>query len=276
MSPSNVFAEPIAREEDVLAIIGRLAQRLQFALERRGDGARRIELTLFRTDGVVRRLAAGTSRPLRDPGEIRALFVERLAAFADALDPGFGFDMARLSVVVAEPCPPEQIGFGGGEDTTELCRLVDRLSARLGARRVHRLMAQDSIFRSWPKPCFTRAGRQWRCRLECIPPLSRDGSTSTAATAVARSAGANRGGGRSTGRPALALPMAARAARSGRRRRPRAHRGHLVERARRSCAGLLPRRGQKRPALLAVSRRALPRPHPGAAAPAWFLHGTFA
>ena len=45
------FAEPIAREEDVLAITERLARRLQFALERRGDGARRIELTLFRTDG---------------------------------------------------------------------------------------------------------------------------------------------------------------------------------------------------------------------------------
>ena len=138
------FAEPIAREEDVLAIIGRLARRLQFALERRGDGARRIELTLFRTDGVVRRIAAGTSRPLRDPDEIRALFVERLAALADALDPGFGFDMARLSVIVAEPCPPEQIGIGGGEDAAELCRLVDRLSARLGARRVRRLTAQDS------------------------------------------------------------------------------------------------------------------------------------
>ena len=138
------FAEPIAREEDVLAITGRLAQRLQFALERRGDGARRVELTLFRTDGVVRRLAAGTSRPLRDPGEIRALFVERLAALADALDPGFGFDMARLSVVVAEPRPSEQIGLGSSEDAAELCRLVDRLSARLGARRVRRLAAQDS------------------------------------------------------------------------------------------------------------------------------------
>jgi protein ImuB len=137
------FVEPIAREEDILAIIGRLARRLQFALERRGDGARRIELTLFRTDGVVRRIAAGTSRPLRDPDEIRALFVERLAAFNDALDPGFGFDMARLSVIVAEPCPPEQIGIGG-EDAAELCRLVDRLSARLGAHRVRQLTAQDS------------------------------------------------------------------------------------------------------------------------------------
>jgi len=138
------FAEPIAREEDVLAITGRLARRLQFALERRGEGARRIELALFRTDGVVRRIAAGTSRPLRDPDDIRELFVERLVALADAFDPGFGFDMARLSVVVAEPCPPEQIGIAGGEDAPEFCRLVDRLSARLGARRVRRLVAQDS------------------------------------------------------------------------------------------------------------------------------------
>ena len=138
------FAEPIAREEDVLATVERLAGRLKFALERRGDGARRIELTLFRTDGEVRRLAAGTSRPLREPEHIRALFVERLAALADAFDPGFGFDMARLSVMVAEPAPPEQIGIGGGEDGAEIDRLVDRLSARLGSQRVRRLIAQDS------------------------------------------------------------------------------------------------------------------------------------
>jgi protein ImuB len=138
------FPEPIGREEDVLGTVERLAARLAFALERRGDGARRIELTLFRTDGEVRRLAAGTSRPLRDPRSIRALFAERLAALADALDPGFGFDMARLSVMVAEPCPPEQIGIGNAEDCAEMDRLVDRLSARLGAQRVRRLIAQDS------------------------------------------------------------------------------------------------------------------------------------
>ena len=138
------FPEPIAREEDVLAVTERLAQQLKLALERRGDGARRIELTLFRTDGAVRRIAAGTSRPLRDPAEIRALFVERLAALSDALDPGFGVDMARLSVLVAEPCAPEQIGIGGGDEIKEMNRLVDRLSARIGSQRVRRLIAQDS------------------------------------------------------------------------------------------------------------------------------------
>ncbi len=138
------FAEPIAREEDVLGIVARLAARLKVTLERRGDGARRLELTLFRTDGALRRIAAGTSRPLCDPDDIRALFVERLAALADVLDPGFGFDMARLAVLTAEPCPPEQIGIGGAEDSAERDRLVDRLSARLGVWRVRRLIAQDS------------------------------------------------------------------------------------------------------------------------------------
>ncbi len=138
------FHEPIAREEDVLATVERLAARLETALAARGDGARRLELALFRTDGAVKRIAAGTSRPVRDPQAIRALFVERLAALGDEIDPGFGFDLARLSVLVAEPCPDEQIGLGGGEDQAELDRLVDRLSARLGRRRVSRLVAHDS------------------------------------------------------------------------------------------------------------------------------------
>ena len=95
-------------EEDVLGTVEQLAGRLKIALERRGDGARRIELALFRTDGELRRFAAGLSRPLRDGHDIRALFTERLTALADEFDPGFGFDMARLSVVVAEPCPPSR------------------------------------------------------------------------------------------------------------------------------------------------------------------------
>jgi protein ImuB len=138
------FPEPIAREEDVLATVERLAARLKPALVARGDGARRLELALFRTDGLVKRIAAGTSRPVRDPQAIRALFVERLAALGDELDPGFGFDLARLSVVVAEPRADEQIGLGNREDQAELDRLVDRLSARLGRRRVSRLVAHDS------------------------------------------------------------------------------------------------------------------------------------
>ncbi len=160
------FHEPIAREEDVLAAIERLAARLKTALSVRGAGARRLELALFRTDGMVKRIAAGTSRPLRDPQAIRALFVERLAALGDEVDPGFGFDLARLSVLHAEPCPDEQIGLGGHADQAELDRLVDRLSARLGRRRVARLVAHDShspelAARALPAQAMARAEPGW-------------------------------------------------------------------------------------------------------------------
>lgn len=168
------FPEPIGREENVLAITARLARRLQSALERGGDGVRRIELSLFRTDGVVRRIAAGTSRPLRDPEEIRGLFVERLAALADALDPGFGFDMARLSVLVAEPCPPEQIGIAGGEDTAELCRLIDRLSAA-GPAPCTPFGRAGQPYSGTGRDRFTGTVHQWRYRLEHVPPLSQRG-----------------------------------------------------------------------------------------------------
>src|SRR5262249_59859084 len=92
------FHEPIVREEDVLATVERLAARLATTLSARGDGARRLELALFRTDGAVKRIAAGTSRPIRDPRAVRALFVERLAALGDEIDPGFGLHPARPSV----------------------------------------------------------------------------------------------------------------------------------------------------------------------------------
>ena len=138
------FAEPIAREEDVLHVIAKLASRLEPMLERRGEGARRIELALFRTDGAVRRVAVATSRPVRDPAGIRALFLERLHQLADALDPGFGFDLARLCVLVAEPLAAEQIDLAATEHADDLDHLVDRLSARLGSRRVTRMIAQDA------------------------------------------------------------------------------------------------------------------------------------
>src|SRR5262249_60743747 len=140
------FHEPIAREEDVLASVERLAARLKTALTARGEGARRLELALFRTDGAVKRIAAGTSRPVRDPRAIRALFVERLAALGDEVDPGFGFDLARLSVLNAEPCPDEQIGLRTCEDQAELDRLVDRLRARHGRRPGSALLVRDIHF----------------------------------------------------------------------------------------------------------------------------------
>ena len=138
------FPEPIARETDVLGIIEHLARQLAVVLERRGEGGRLIQVALFRADGMVHRLEIGTGSPLRDPARVRRLFEERLAVLGDACDPGFGYDMVRLSALVTERTDPAQTGLAGPDHAEELAHLIDRLGARFGLRRVTRLIPQDT------------------------------------------------------------------------------------------------------------------------------------
>jgi protein ImuB len=138
------FPEPIGRLEDVEGVTLALARRLAPMLERRGEGARRLELLLFRTDGAVKRVEAGASRPLCDPDQIAALFMERFAALGDELDPGFGFDLVRLSALATETAPAIARQFGEGAEEEDLARLVDRLGARLGLARVQRIVTGDA------------------------------------------------------------------------------------------------------------------------------------
>jgi protein ImuB len=138
------FPEPIARESDVLGTIEHLARQLAVVLERRGEGGRLMQVALFRADGIVHRLEIGTGAPLRDPARVRKLFEERLAVLGDACDPGFGYDMVRLSALVTERIEPAQTGLAGPDHTNELAHLIDRLGARFGLRRVTRLVPQDT------------------------------------------------------------------------------------------------------------------------------------
>ena len=138
------FPDPIAREADVLGTIEHLARQLAAVLERRGEGGRLFQVALFRADGKVHRLEIGTGAPLRDPARVRKLFEERLAVLGDACDPGFGYDMVRLSALVTERCDPAQTGLAGADHADELAHLIDRLGARFGLRRVSRLVPQDT------------------------------------------------------------------------------------------------------------------------------------
>lgn len=138
------FPDPVAREEDVLGTIEQLARELCRLLERHGEGARLLQVALFRADGKVYRLEAGTGEPLRDPGRIKRLYVERLAAVGDECDPGFGYDMVRLSALACARLDPAQAGLAGQDYQTEFAHLVDRLSARFGPRRLTRLIPRDT------------------------------------------------------------------------------------------------------------------------------------
>jgi protein ImuB len=108
-------------------------------------GGRRFEVLLFRTDGLVRRLRVETGLPSRDVALVMRLFRERIEALSDPIDPGFGFDLVRLSVPLLEELAPVQLPLEGGALAEgELAALIDRLSTRLGRGRVRRLVARDT------------------------------------------------------------------------------------------------------------------------------------
>ncbi len=151
------FFEPISTPEDIAAVTRSLAQAVAESLERRGEGATMVELALWRVDGDVRRIRVVAGRPMRDPDLLLGLFAERLRGeeggeprrhrrgaggdsgfrIAYGMEPGYGFDLVRLSVIAAAALDPAQIDLSGDTGArVAFERLVDRLGARLGPRRI--------------------------------------------------------------------------------------------------------------------------------------------
>ncbi|UDL94840.1 DNA polymerase Y family protein [Lichenihabitans sp. PAMC28606] len=144
----QVFASPIAQREAIEGTLLALSGHLCGLLERHQKGARGLVATLFRVDGVVKRISVGTSRPLDQPDAMARLFRERIESVGeDGLDTGYGFDLVRLAVHEAETLPLQQTDLVPEEealpDIEDLGDLVDRLGARLGLRRVTRLQTED-------------------------------------------------------------------------------------------------------------------------------------
>ncbi|MEQ8654941.1 MAG: DNA polymerase Y family protein [Kiloniellales bacterium] len=144
----QAFAEPLLTPEAVAAVLDRLLTALSVELERRGLGARRLEVIGHRVDGSQVRLAVGTSRPSRDPAHL-----SRLAApQRDLLDPGYGLEVLTLSAPFCEPLQASQVTASGMQDTSsardstaavaDLAALVDRLQSRLGPGSVARPRAR--------------------------------------------------------------------------------------------------------------------------------------
>jgi len=137
------FAEPIGRLEDLKGVVAHLSTALCRDLEIRGDGVRRLDLILQRVDHKSFGLRVGTARASRDAEHLAGLFDERL----ETVDPGFGIEAVVLVASRVEPLREEQ-------DThplaprraprAEMSRLVDRLGARLGPRRLYRLEPMPS------------------------------------------------------------------------------------------------------------------------------------
>lgn len=161
------LAEPV---QDPAPHLPDLCRALCAGLAEAGFGARRIRVTVFRSDGEVSHVDAATAQPNRDPDHLLRLFDDKL----ERINPGFGFDLITLGATVAEAMQVTQPGLDQqGGDGADLARLLDRLTARLGAPAIRRPTPQarhvperaedwDIALHTKPAPRLTRSYRPQR------------------------------------------------------------------------------------------------------------------
>ena len=132
------LAEPI---QDPTPHLPALCQELCTGLQNAGFGARRLRVSVFRSDGEVSHVDVATAQPNRDPAHLLRLFDDKL----ERINPGFGFDLITLGATVAEALGDNQqtLDKTGGE-AADLACLIDRLTARLGANAIRHPTPQES------------------------------------------------------------------------------------------------------------------------------------
>lgn len=100
------------------------------------QAARRLRLTVYRTDGTVSWIEAACASPSRDAAHLAFLFRDQL----ERIDPGYGFDLISLEALITEALGTRQVDLAGSTDTgLELAHLVDRLIARFGRNALAQL-----------------------------------------------------------------------------------------------------------------------------------------
>ena len=136
------FLEPIATAEAIAEASGEAVRRLVPLLSDAGLGIRRLVLICERTDNAAQIVTVGTARATRDGAHLHKLLCTMIAT----IEPGVGIERLRLVATRVEPLPAQPIDgeMAGNRPAPDLAVLVDRLAARLGARRVHRLGAVES------------------------------------------------------------------------------------------------------------------------------------
>ena len=134
------FVEPLLTADAFAAVIEQLAAQVCEKLDKARLGARRYDLLFERVDGSIQAVRVGTSRPSRDAAHLGRLLRERL----ETVDPGLGVEAMRLVVSGADRLIGEQTDALAGEAAPNISVLIDRLTNRLGARRVWRAAAVES------------------------------------------------------------------------------------------------------------------------------------
>ncbi len=134
----RIFSEPLISNEGLEAAVADLAAGLCRMLDQVAMGARRLRLCLYRVDGTVAEVRAGTSSPCREPRHLLQLLAPKMSA----IDAGFGIDALTLEATARDLLDPLQSTLSArleGDAGADPAILIDKLANRIGAERVVRL-----------------------------------------------------------------------------------------------------------------------------------------
>ncbi|MBB3033028.1 DUF6504 family protein [Alteriqipengyuania lutimaris] len=156
--------EPIRHRALLDTVLNDLTEDMVRELQGAGQGARRLDLGLWRVDGEVVMRTLELAAATRDPAHIVRLFGEKLGD----IDAGFGIEMVRLRASWAEPLPATQadIEAAAQHHGTSLSAFVDRLSTRLGPKAVRRPVLKGSH--------VPERAQRWQPPLEPEPPAQEE------------------------------------------------------------------------------------------------------
>lgn len=146
--------EPLRHRNLLDRVVEDLAADMVRALEARGEGARRLELALWRVDGEVLSRRIELAAATREASHITRLFAARL----DDVDAGFGIEAVQLRASWSEPLSLSQADLDAAAEDhgTALAACIDRLTVRLGPKAVTRPVARASHIperaQSWQPP----------------------------------------------------------------------------------------------------------------------------
>ena len=134
--------EPLRHRDLLDRVVEDLAADMVRALAARGEGARRLELGLWRVDGEVLWRRIELAAVTREASHMIRLFAARL----ETLEAGFGIEAVQLRASWSEPLGASQADLDAAAEShgTSLAACIDRLSVRLGPRAVTRPVARAS------------------------------------------------------------------------------------------------------------------------------------
>ncbi len=128
------FPDPIGLLDDVKEGVSRLARQLCQRLEKEQMGARQLKLYVRRADYTAHSELIGLARPSWD----RQIILRQFERPLEKIDAGFGIEMLRLSVTMAEPVSYRQLSTRDEAHAQKdvLDDVLSRIGNRVGFDRI--------------------------------------------------------------------------------------------------------------------------------------------